>query len=284
MSAYSGISGDMQGLAQMRAPVVRHESALEQAAGQFEALFTRMMLKTMRESSLKSDLFQSNQGDQYTEMFDDQVAMQMSRGRGFGLKEMLIRQLEGSGVSEARPAEQMTASGRYDWKPTSAEEFVSGLLPFAQQVEKELGISHKAVLAQAALESGWGRHAIRHADGSNSFNLFAIKADPAWTGDKVSVKTLEFDEGVAHRSTESFRAYQSLGEAARDYADFIRGNPRYEQAIEQGSDPHAYARALQSAGYATDPDYAAKIGDILDSPALRISGVDELSITAKGVM
>ena len=276
MSAYSGITSDMPGLSRLSAPAAqRPESQLEEVAGHFEALFTRMMLKSMRESSLNSGLFESNQNSQYTEMFDDQVAIQMSRGRGLGLKEMLIRQLEGAGSPQATPAEQMTSSGRYDWNPVDQQEFVSGLLPFAREVEKELGVSHKAVLAQAALESGWGRHAIRRSDGSNTFNLFGIKADASWTGDRVATKTLEFDDGVGRRTTESFRAYGSMGEAARDYADFIRNNPRYSQAIENGSDPHAYARELQRAGYATDPDYAKKIGDILESRTLRVSSLSD---------
>lgn len=272
MSAYSGITGDMPALSGLRAPVVsRPESQLEEAAGHFEALFTRMMLKTMRESSLNSGLFESNQSNQYIEMFDDQVAMQMSRGRGLGLKEMLIRQLEGSATPAAAPAEVLTSSGNYDWQPATKQEFVSDLLPFAHQVEKELGVSHTVVLAQAALESGWGRHVIRKPDGSNSFNVFGIKADSSWSGDRVATKTIEFHDGVGQRTTESFRAYQSLGEAANDYADFIRNNPRYSQAIEHGSDPHAYARELQRAGYATDPAYAEKIEQILDSQTLRVA-------------
>lgn len=285
MSAFSGIADNMQGLAEMRVPTAqRDESELEVVAGHFEALFTRMMLKTMRESSLKSDLFESNQNSQYTEMFDDQVAMQMSRGRGLGLKQMLIQQLQGAGTQQSLPAERIGSSGKYDWKPTSNDEFVSDLMPFARQVEKELGVSHKAVLAQAALESGWGRHAIRKPDGSNSFNLFGIKADSAWNGDRVATRTLEVEDGVARRTTASFRSYQSLGEAARDYADFIRSNPRYSQAIEHGSDPHAYAQELQRAGYATDPDYAKKIGDIIDSRALRITDANVMTDDRKGVM
>ncbi|MDH3587970.1 MAG: glucosaminidase domain-containing protein [Gammaproteobacteria bacterium] len=269
MSAYSGIYTDIQGLAELRTQAVRRpESALDQVAGQFEALFTRMMLKMMRESSLNSGLFESSQSEQYMEMFDGQVAVEMSRGRGLGLKQILTEQL-GQLTRASRRPDIATMEGPSDFAPASQQEFITGLLPFARQVEKELGISHKAVLAQAALESGWGRHTIRRPDGGNSFNLFGIKAGPSWTGDKVAQRTVEFEDGIGERVTEKFRAYASLGHAVRDYASLIRDNPRYRTAIEHGKDPHAYARELQRSGYATDPDYAKKIGEILDSDILR---------------
>ncbi|MDH3768904.1 MAG: glucosaminidase domain-containing protein, partial [Gammaproteobacteria bacterium] len=243
MSAYSGIYSDMQGLAELRTHAVRRpESALEEVAGQFEAVFTRMMLKTMRESSLNSDLLESNQSAHYMEMFDSQVAVEMSRGRGLGLKQLLMRQLGSDSTN--KPVESTVAIDRGDFEPASRKEFVAALLPFARQVEKELGISHKAVLAQAALESGWGRRTMRHPDGKSTFNLFGIKADRSWSGDRVALRTLEFEDGIAHRPRENFRAYQSLGHAVDDYAGFIRDNPRYTRAIQLGADPHAYAHEL----------------------------------------
>ena len=269
MSAYSGIYTDIQGLAELRTQAVRRpESALEQVAGQFEALFTRMMLKTMRESSLNSGLFENSQSEQYMEMFDGQVAVEMSRGRGLGLKQILTEQL-GQLARVSRRAEIAGMEGRSNFEPASQQEFITGLLPFARRVEKDLGISHKAVLAQAALESGWGRRTMRHPDGTNTFNLFGIKADSSWHGDRVALRTLEFENGVGHRPRASFRAYGSLGQAVADYAGFIRDNPRYQRAIQRGADPHAYASELQRAGYATDPDYAKKIGEILDSDVFR---------------
>lgn len=260
MSAYSGIYTDLGGLAQLRTRAERRpDSALNEVATQFEALFTRMMLKTMRESSLGDSLFDSNQNKQYLEMFDSQVALEMSRGRGLGLKQMLIRQLGGEPALRSQQVAQPVAP---DWRPATPGEFVDGLLPLARRVEDELGISHRAVLAHAALESGWGKHTMRRPDGSNAFNLFGIKADSSWDGARVAVKTLEFRDGVAARETASFRAYGSLDEAVSDYVSFMRDNPRYRSAIEHGADAQSYARELAEAGYATDPDYARKLAAI----------------------
>ncbi|MBT8130962.1 MAG: glucosaminidase domain-containing protein [Gammaproteobacteria bacterium] len=268
MSAYSGIYSDMQGLAELRTQSKRApDAALSEVAGHFEALFTSMMLKTMRESSLNSDLFNSNQSSHYTEMFDNQVAVEMSRGRGLGLKEALIRQLGGDVELNIQRTEAPVRN--YPRAPQSKQDFVNGMMPFAIEVERELGISRKAVVAQAALESGWGKHTMQRPDGSDAYNFFGIKADASWQGDKVAMKTLEFSEGVGSRVTEKFRAYDSLGQSVRDYADFIRRNPRYREAIERGADPHQYATELQRAGYATDPNYADKIKQIVDSKALR---------------
>ncbi len=271
MSAYAGIYTDMQGLADLRGQARRRPgSALHEAAGQFEALFTKMMLKTMRESSMKSSLFDSNQQSQYMEMFDDQVSLEISRGRGLGIKEMLVRQLGGNEATA--PVAPTAKSPAPDFYPRSKREFVDALMPFARQVEKELGVSHKVVIAQAALESGWGRHTMKRSDGSSANSLFGIKADAGWRGDRVAQRTLEFTDGAAERVTARFRAYDSIGDSVRDYGDFIRSNPRYREAIRAGADPHAYARELQRAGYATDPAYAEKIGEILDSDILRAQG------------
>ena len=260
MSAYNGIYTDLNGLAQLRTRAEHNpDTALDEVASQFEALFTRMMLKTMRESSLGDSLFDSSQNKQYLEMFDSQVAVEMSRGRGLGLKEILIRQLGGEPELRSQEVAQPVAA---DWRPASREEFIEALLPMARKVENELGISHRAVLAHAALESGWGKHTMRRPDGSNAFNLFGIKADASWHGPRVNVSTLEFRDGVAERETASFRAYESLDEAMADYVSFIRGNPRYRTAIDHGADAERYARELAEAGYATDPDYARKLADI----------------------
>lgn len=280
MSAYSGIYTDLNGLAQLRTRAQRRpEAALEEVAGQFEALFTRMMLKTMRESNLGDSLFDSNGTEQYLEMFDNQVALSMSRGRGLGLKEQLIRQLGGAADSEIstnrpagalprRPAPLTAAPAAAEWNPANAEEFVRDLAPHARRVARELGVDERAIIAHAALESGWGRHTMRRDDGSNAFALFGIKADAAWRGDRVTVGTLEVRDGVARRERASFRAYDSLADAVNGYADFLRENPRYGTALAQGADARAYARELQAAGYATDPHYAAKLTRIVDSDAV----------------
>jgi flagellar protein FlgJ len=124
----------------------------------------------------------------------------------------------------------------------------------------------EALLAQAALESGWGRHVMQDGEGRSSHNLFGIKADRRWSGERVSVDTLEYRDNVAIKTRADFRAYSSFADSFADYADFIGANQRYRPALEVGADSEAYLRGLQQAGYATDPAYADKIVAILRRP------------------
>jgi flagellar protein FlgJ len=144
----------------------------------------------------------------------------------------------------------------------SAEEFVRRLHPYAEQAAKELGVEPKVILAQAALESGWGRSVIKNNNGSNSFNLFNIKADKAWQGKQAQVATLEFDQGIAKKVNAGFRSYDSFEASFRDYVAFIKSNPRYGDALKQVGNAEQYMHELQRAGYATDPKYADKVMSI----------------------
>lgn len=150
----------------------------------------------------------------------------------------------------------------------SPEAFVEGLMPLAEQVAGEIGVDPKVLLAQAALETGWGKHLVPRPDGGSSFNLFNIKADTRWQGERASALTLEFREGVAQRERAAFRAYGSFEESFRDYIEFLKESPRYQQALEQAENPREYLRQLQQAGYATDPEYAQKVSNILASDLL----------------
>jgi len=127
---------------------------------------------------------------------------------------------------------------------------------------KALGIDPKHLLAQAALETGWGKSLPCDVDGTPSFNFFGIKAGNSWQGDSVSVKTLEFEGGVPVPQKAKFRAYDSPAESFRDYVEVLRNNPRYADALNTGGDTKAFASALQRGGYATDPRYAMKIETI----------------------
>jgi flagellar protein FlgJ len=147
--------------------------------------------------------------------------------------------------------------------------FVRALAPHAAEAAKKLGVSVRALLAQAALETGWGKHLPRGGDGSSSFNLFGIKAGSSWDGDKVSVPTLEYENGVAVRKRDAFRAYDSPAASFDDYAQLIANSPRYEQALGQGENIAAFARGLVHGGYATDPAYVAKITAIANSAQMR---------------
>jgi flagellar protein FlgJ len=150
----------------------------------------------------------------------------------------------------------------------SAEEFVRRLHPLAVQAAKELGVEPKVILAQAALESGWGRSVIHNSNGSNSFNLFNIKADKAWQGKQAQVATLEFDQGIAKKVNAGFRSYDSFEDSFRDYVDFIKSNPRYSDALKKAGNAQQYVHELQRAGYATDPKYADKVMSIYQGNAM----------------
>jgi peptidoglycan hydrolase FlgJ len=147
----------------------------------------------------------------------------------------------------------------------SAEDFVRQLHPYAEKAAKELGVDPKVILAQAALETGWGRSLIKNSNGSNSFNLFNIKANKAWHGKQAQVSTLEFEQGIAKKVNAGFRSYTSFQESFQDYVDFIKSNPRYGDALKQADNGARYLQELQRAGYATDPNYANKIMSIYQS-------------------
>ena len=241
-------------------------AALREIAGQFEALFLQSMLKSMRDASFGDPLFgDSNAHDTYRDMLDKQFALEMSSGRGIGLADMIVRQLGGSDAARtAGTSETVTAAA-----PAfeSAESFAREVWPHAERVGRELGVAPEGLLAQAALETGWGRHVIPRADGETSFNLFGIKANGGWQGDSVQRRTLEFEDGIPRRQTAEFRAYKSVADTFDDYAALMTTNPRYRDVQNQG-DVDGFAAALQSSGYATDPDYAAKISRVADSETM----------------
>jgi len=150
----------------------------------------------------------------------------------------------------------------------TAEDFIQQLYPYAEQAAKELGVEPKVLLAQAALETGWGRSVIKNSDGSSSFNLFNIKAGKSWQGGQAKVTTLEFDHGVARKERAGFRAYNSFQESFQDYVAFIKNNPRYQDALQHTGNSERYLQELQQAGYATDPGYARKIMGIYRGEAM----------------
>ena len=261
---------DFQGLAALKNDAKgQAPTALKEAARQFESLFTQMLLKSMREANKsfgEDSLFGSDQGEMYQDMFDDQIAMQLSKGKGLGLAEMLVKQLQqGAGVSAGPESAQPVstpATGGAEKLSTSKDDFISKLRPHAEQAARELGVDPNALLAQAALETGWGRSVPCNAQGECSFNLFGIKAGSQWSGATVNVPTLEFEDGVAVRKVERFRAYDSPADSFRDYAALIRDSSRYASARGAGDNVEAFATALQQGGYATDPHYAQKIAAV----------------------
>ena len=148
---------------------------------------------------------------------------------------------------------------------TNKQLFISQLLPYAQHAAKELGVDANVLIAQAALETGWGQSVIKDSQDENSFNLFNIKADKSWQGKQTRVSTMEYEGGVAKTELAGFRTYASYKQSFDDYVNFIKSNPRYSEALKHASNAERYVRELQKAGYATDPHYAEKIMSIYNS-------------------
>ena len=154
----------------------------------------------------------------------------------------------------------------------SPEEFTQHILPYAQKAAKELGVSSLVLVSQAALETGWGKAVTRHQDGSSSFNLFNIKADNRWDGDHVIKSTLEYDNGLAKYEKASFRSYDSYADSFADYVNFLRTNSRYADALRNQSnqgDDKLFIKDIHKAGYATDPNYADKVLNILKRDSMQ---------------
>ena len=150
----------------------------------------------------------------------------------------------------------------------SPEEFIQSLFPVAEKVAGEIGLDPKALVAQAAVETGWGQHMIHSSGGQNSHNLFGIKAGRDWSGDKQVVETLEYTQGLPKKQKAAFRSYNDFQSSMQDYVQFIKDSPRYRNAVEQSAEPNAYFQQLQQAGYATDPKYAEKVMSVFNSDKL----------------
>lgn len=188
-------------------------------------------------------------------------------------------QSQSAATSAASTGSAAVISGQGRWPPRNAEEFVAYLKPYAEQAAEILGMDTSVLLAQSALETGWGRHIPRRADGRSSFNLFGIKADRSWAGDSVGVGTLEYRNGVAQREQARFRAYETPADSFVDYVAFLNRNPRYGEALKSRTGEE-FIRGLQKAGYATDPRYANKILGIRDR-VLAISAAVESQAAAQ---
>ena len=246
--------------------------AIHAVAQQVEALFLQMMLKSMRDASAELGEGDSNEMGMYQDMFDKQIALTMSQHQDLGIAALLRRQTGGRGAAPgakgalgagATAVTQPAGNG-----PTPAE-FVSSVLPSIRRAADELGVDARGLLAQAALETGWGSRMPRTADGSPSHNLFGIKAGQEWSGARAAADTVEFMNGVATPRRTSFRAYGSIEESVDDFAKLLKDSPRYRDVIAAGGDTQAYVDSIGRSGYATDPQYAIKLNKILNSGALR---------------
>ncbi|CAD5109253.1 flagellar assembly peptidoglycan hydrolase FlgJ [Zestomonas carbonaria] len=332
------------------------ESNLRKVAQEFESLFLNQMLKAMRSANevfAEGNFMNSNETKMYQDMHDQQLAISMSRDKGMGLADVLVRQMsqlkKGSSrpnpfaqtgdnsvakadkplpavdsarddsklinqrrlalpgkltdrllagiVPSATPADGQPLAQK-DWLPakvypapetaaldttasdalrgrrlaqpplapgksafSSPAEFVAAMLPMAQEAAEKIGLDARYLVAQAALETGWGKSIIRQQDGSSSHNLFGIKSH-GWDGKSARVLTTEYKGGQAVKEAASFRAYDSFRQSFHDYVDFLQSNGRYGTALNTTDNPERFVKELQRAGYATDPNYARKVAQI----------------------
>lgn len=261
------------------------KSAVTAAARQFEAMFMQQLLKSMRESSADTGMLENSGTKMGTEMLDTQLANKVT-GMPGGLADVIARQLGnqisalgtsrpafGIGASAGAGAGASGASGSSapsgaDGK-SSPQEFLRLHRQSAASAAAESGIPATFMVAQAAHESGWGRHEIKNADGSASHNLFGIKAGSGWEGKVARVTTTEVIDGVPRKVAANFRSYPSYEASFRDYARLMKDNPRYAPVVAAGNDARGFAQGLQNAGYATDPDYADKLTRTINT-ALRL--------------
>lgn len=313
-------------------PTGADRPAIEKAARELETQFAHMLIKTMRATTGGDPL--SGNNTTYREMYDQQLAKELTKGRGLGIAPMVVRQLQGmaapalqppagalplarpsAGFALAQPlgspatplsqslqlapsssgrsmpafAPAMLPAARAPTAATAADEncgpatpldcsspeaFVRSLWPHAKKTAEQLGVSAKALIAQAALETGWGRRLVGGDRNVTSHNLFGIKAT-GWNGAKVSSGTHEYVNGVRQNVRDSFRAYTSAADSFADYARLL-GKSRYAEARGTGEDVHRFASALQRGGYATDPSYANKITAIANGATMRraLAGLD----------
>jgi peptidoglycan hydrolase FlgJ len=296
--------GDFAGLEALKKSAHGNDpAAIREVARQFESLFARMVIKSMRDAIGRDPIFGSDQEETYQGMYDDQLSLELTRGHGLGLADMLVRQLQrrtasasGSQASSAQASSPQASPGTGATRdpsrsaplpPASQAErtsFIREVWPQAQQAGAELGVAPASLVAQAALETDWGRSVPRDGSGRSSQNLFGVKASHAWSGQRVSAVTQEFQganqqSGIPAGSAASarptvaeFRAYSSRGESFQDYVALLRRDPRYAAALNTGADVNAFATALQRGGYATDPEYARKVSAVAESVTSALAG------------
>jgi flagellar protein FlgJ len=260
---------DVKGLAALKRDPNSPE-AISAVAKQVEALFLQMMLKSMRDATSAEET-NSNEMGMYQDMFDKQVALSISQHADLGISRLLKRQLAGkpapAGLKSTSAVPTASASAPAAFQ--TAAEFVDRMLPPIRRAANALGLDPMGMLAQAALETGWGQRMPRNADGSLSHNMFGIKAGDEWAGARASADTMEVANGVATPRRTTFRAYGSIEESVNDFASLLKSSPRYRDVIAAGGNAGAYIASMGKSGYATDPEYGNKLSQILHSDTLQ---------------
>lgn len=311
-TSLASIATDFKGLSKLKvAAKNKDQGADREVAQQFESLFLKMMIKTMRQSETPG-ILDSAQTNMARDLYDEQLAVQLSKRGGIGIGDLIMRQTQGKPNQQPQSSipGNMGAIRHISSPPFSApliqlpdnmvpkvhaknplmdqspltttdpvtppdfptkpraywdspKDFISELKPAADLAAAKIGTQPEAILAIAALETGWGKHIMSAAPGDSSYNLFGIKADPGWKNSRVFSRTLEFEDGIMKTKKEPFRTYHSATESVLDFANFIASNPRYQAAIEHAEDPQRFIDEIHHAGYATDPDYRQKVKSVM---------------------
>jgi flagellar protein FlgJ len=288
------------------------KAALSAASSQFEALFMQMLRKSMRDATPQDGPLDSEASKSYTSMFDQQISQQLAK-KGIGIAAMLSKQLaptlphDASAVTDAtkagavksgttfvapnavKPGLPLKSSSAVSAPPASSstpgtvastiQGFVDKLRPYAEAVAQKLGVPAQYLIAQAGLETGWGKSQPKAADGTSSQNLFGIKATSAWKGAVASATTTEYTSGQGVKTTAQFRSYTSYADSLQDFAKLLQTSRRYAGALANSHDAGKYAASLQQAGYATDPHYAEKLTRAIQTVARYTPGSPTMPAT-----
>ena len=276
LTSGQALASDQRSLEALRHGAAKDpKAAARETANQFEALFMNALMKSMRASTEASGMLDNPATKLGTEMLDAQLVTKMV-GRPGGLSDVIAKQLErqmalvpgpipstGSANSSLPTVADPLATPKLPEK--SAAGFVQQHSAAAEAASDATGIPAQFMLAQAALETGWGKREIIGRDGSNSHNLFGIKAGSQWNGPTVDVTTTEYIGGQPRKMVQKFRAYANEAESFADYARLMKDSPRYAQVVAGAADAKQFAAGLQKAGYATDPAYADKLGKVINT-------------------
>lgn len=269
----NALVADIQSLASLKMDAGKQTpEAILETAKQFESLFMKELLKSMREATVKSGMLDNSGSDLGTDLLDQQFAVQMS-GQPGGLSTLIAQQLtrQMAGADATKPSNPQPADPARNVGPvgkpatTRQADFVEKHSAAASSIERATGIPAAFMLGQAGHETGWGKFEIKGKGGVQSFNLFGIKAGGSWTGKVAEITTTEYVDGVAQKKVAKFRAYDSYEDSFKDYARMISDSPRYAKVRQQTGSAYAFASGLQKAGYATDPEYANKLSRAINT-------------------
>jgi flagellar protein FlgJ len=274
-------TSDFSALADLKAKAATDaKGAAPEVARQFEGIFIQSMLKSMRMGQHfldDSSPFRGKNRETFEDMLDAQYASNIAGSRGIGVAAMLTRHLESVNntqppATNATPTVMPIASSSMQYitptqsistdtnKPaTTIDDFVQSIWPKAKEAASLIGLDPKILMAQAALETGWGKFITKDAEGNSSNNLFNIKTGANSDYESVNVKTTEYIADTPIKMNASFRKYSSIEQGFEDYISLIQRDGRYQGALASAANPESYVRELHKAGYATDPEYSTKI-------------------------